>query len=118
MVQAEQFQRSMVTTELKFVLGQLHLAVLGMARGEKPVAERLANAYLLHLRPLAAAELPACIRADWDAVHGEFARMLPDGEVRSVKEAVARLDAATARDLVERVVEMYERVCRRSGVEE
>ena len=107
-----------MTTGLKFVRGQLHLAVLGMARGAKPVAERLANAYLLHLRPLAAEKLPEDVREDWELVHGEFSKMAPEGDVGSVADAAARLDAVAARDLIERVVAMYERVCRRLGVDE
>ena len=104
-----------MTTGLESVRGLLHIALLGMARSEKPVPERLANAYLLHLRQLSALELPEDICEDWNVIHVEFSKVAAAGDNASIAAAAARLDLVTARDFIERVVDMYERVCRRSG---
>ena len=97
-----------------FALGQLRMAVAGLALSTHEMPERLANVYLLYLRAVPAKGLPEEIREDFEALHAEFARVAPGGAVGSVLEAGARLSEAVARDHVRRVLGMFERLCSRA----
>jgi hypothetical protein len=115
MESADHVQRLMMTTGFESVRGLLHIALLGMARSAKPVPERMANAYLLHLWQLSTLELPEDVCADWKLIHVEFSKIAAEGDCGSIAAAAARLGEVTARDFIERVIGMYERVCRRAG---
>ena len=97
-----------------------YLAVRGVARSPDPLQQRLAHAYLDHLRQLRRDELPASIRDDFRRLEQALTRVRAKGGAGDVVASAAVLSDLEARDLIELVVSMYNAVaeCRVTAEEE
>jgi hypothetical protein len=103
-----------VSANLGYVWEKLRLAVLGLARSNWPLPARLGAVYLAHLRLLDPEDVPEDVRQDLAQIRTTFST-LTEFDEGVIRAATARLGEETARDLIEKVVGIYDRVCRRLG---
>ena len=103
---------------LDYAWEKLYAAVLTLAEGSSPVQQRLADAYVSQLMRLTAADLPADMQDDFKLLSHELTKIAAVSGEGTAAASADRLGEQTARDLVERVVGLYEAVCRRLGPEE
>jgi hypothetical protein len=103
-----------VSANLGYVWEKLRLAVLGLARSNWPLPARLGSAYFSHLRLLDPADVPEDVGKDLAEIRRTFAA-ITGGDEGVIRAATARLGDEQARDLIEKVVGMFEAVCRRLG---
>lgn len=81
-------------------------AVLGLAQGDRPARERLADAYtssLMHLRP---DDLPKELQKNFKGIESALTRVSAKGDEGSVAASAAALDDREIRQIIEKVVSM------------
>jgi hypothetical protein len=88
---------------------KFHLAVLGLVTSQKPLHDRLADAYVYHLMH-AERDLPEEIREDFKQLRDALSRKEAVGDEGSVAASAAALNESEAHKLLELIVSMYDEV--------
>ena len=103
---------------LDYIREKCRVAVISLAWGTESLQERLSDSYISALERLKAEELPPEMRDDFESVVYELTKIKPTSDEGSLAASVAQLDDDTANELIERIVGLFETVCRLLGPEE
>lgn len=103
---------------LGYVWEKLHLSVLAIADGEGSLTERIANAYVSQFIRLDHSDLSQIDRDVADEIQDllvQLRRTYREGEGGRIVGDLHEVNDSEARRLVERLVSVYDKVCRLSG---
>ncbi len=75
--------------------------------GDGPIKQRLASAYSLYLADLAAHELPAQLRHEFDALQAALTRVAPAGSETRVRASVQKMAPTEAAGHASSIVSIY-----------
>jgi hypothetical protein len=95
-----------------YVWEKFHLAVNGLASSQRPLQERIADAYVYHLIHLRRHELPAEIRDDFAELNRVLTSEQAKGDEGNVAASAAVLGEVEAHRVIDSIVSMYDRVAR------
>ena len=89
---------------------KLYVAVLGMARSEAPLRDRLADAYASSIMRIEDADLPPDARNDFFEIQQALTRVEAKGDEGSISASAAALSDSEVHDLIGKVVDLYDRM--------